>query len=204
MHGSSEYQIAHLKYDTDQMRHQPPHSEGIVFLNKDQTILHMKINGLLLGIFMAIALHSCQSDNRESNESNNANEQQANTKEETPVKMMEILIGEWQLANGATGGGNAGQGGGPVERIRFTEEARYIGYSGNQKVDSGAYRMNEQLRNLYLESEATEQPREYEISLQQDALTLKPRQPQAGQDAASYTYRRVGPASVPPDKAGGE
>ena len=44
--------------------------------------------------------------------------------------------------------------------------------NGNEKTDSGAYRMNEQLRNLYLESGADEEPREYEVQLSPDTLIL--------------------------------
>lgn len=63
--------------------------------------------------------------------------------------------------------------------------------------------MNEQLRNLYLESEANEQPREYEVELQQDVMTLKATQTsQGGQAAQSFTYRRVGQGSISPQKRG--
>ena len=64
-------------------------------------------------------------------------------------KLIEYLIGEWQMESGSTSAE-----GGPGERITFTTEARYIVHEGNQKVDSGAYRMNQQLRHIYLESEA--------------------------------------------------
>ena len=46
--------------------------------------------------------------------------------------------------------------------------------------------MNEQLRHLYLESEINETPREYEIGLQEEVMTLKPRD--GGEE---YVYRRV-------------
>lgn len=103
--------------------------------------------------------------------------------------MIDILVGEWELQEAAAG--NADRREGAMQRIRFTEEARYIGYADDEKVDSGAYRMNEQLRNLYLESEADEEPREYEIDLQQDRLTLKPREAEQGRSESSLTYERV-------------
>jgi hypothetical protein len=78
-----------------------------------------------------------------------------------------------------------------MQRIRFTEEARYIGYADDEKVDSGAYRMNEQLRNLYLESEADEEPREYEMDLRETQLTLKPRLAEPGKANTALTYRRI-------------
>lgn len=134
---------------------------------------------------LILALYGCQSDNRETAADN---QPQSNTKQPTPNKMLETLIGEWQLESG---GDN--QQGNRYERLRLTSEARYIAYSGGQKVDSGAYRMNEQLRNLYLESEAGGEPREYEVELQGDMLKLRPRQNQgqAAQADASSTYRRI-------------
>ena len=155
----------------------------------------MKINSFLSGIFVLLTLYSCQSDNREKAE-NNDNEE-VNTRQETPVKMIELLVGEWQLEG-------SGQQANTGERLTFTEEARYVRHSGNQKLDSGAFRMNEQLRNLYLESEANEQPREFEITLQGDILTLTPKKANAADrgDTTSYTYRRVGEGSISEEKRG--
>jgi hypothetical protein len=153
----------------------------------------MKTNFILFAILAVLTLYSCQGDSREST-TEDANTQ-ANTKQETPEKMIEYLAGEWQLDN-------AGAAGNSADRLTFTEEARYIARSGNQKTDSGAFRMNEQLNNLYLESEANEQPREFEIEVNENVMTLKPRQPAAGQENVSYTYRRVGEPSISAEKRG--
>lgn len=160
----------------------------------------MKINFFLSAVLGILTLYACGTDNRESNTETDAGES-VNTEQETPVKMIEQLVGEWQLDGSQ--GGNSDQANNGSQRLVFTEEARYIAYSGNQKVDSGAFRMNEQLRNLYLESEANEQPREYEVELQQDVMTLKATQTsQGGQAAQSFTYRRVGQGSISPQKRG--
>lgn len=159
----------------------------------------MRVNFLFMAVVCALALGACQSDSKKTTEGND--NEQVNTEQKTPVKMIERLVGEWQLE--ASQGQNTGQQGGVAQRLTFTEEARYIAESGDQKVDSGAFRMNEQLQNLYLESEANEQPREYEIELQQDVLTLKPKQGnQGGQASESYTYRRSAPGSISPEKRG--
>ena len=148
----------------------------------------MKINVFLFCLCTLLALLSCQPEKRESTE-NARDTTEVNTRKESPEKMIDILVGEWELEEAAAG--NADRHEGAMQRIRFTEEARYIGYANDEKVDSGAYRMNEQLRNLYLESEADEEPREYEIDLQQDRLTLKPREAEQGRSESSLTYKRV-------------
>lgn len=152
----------------------PAAGEGTVFFHDVANANAMKISQCIGVAFTLLAL-ACQQEKGDG--------QQINTREETPTKLIERLVGEWELQGGGEGDAN--------ERIRFTEEARYIAYSGNQKVDSGGYRMNEQLQNLYLESEAGDQPREYEITMKQGVLTLTPRDGPPNGGAASYTYRRV-------------
>lgn len=124
----------------------------------------------LSGALALLTLQSCQTDNKREaqNDDQQSEAQQPPVKHETPAKMIEQLVGEWQQAGGS--GNNNQQAAG--QKLTFTEEARYIVEKGNQKTDSGAYRMNEQLRNLYFESEANEQPREYEVQLQGDTLIL--------------------------------
>ena len=138
----------------------------------------------LSGALALLTLHSCQTDNKREaqNDDQQSETQQPPVKHETPAKMIEQLVGEWQQAGGS--GNNNQQAAG--QKLTFTEEARYIVENGNQKTDSGAYRMNEQLRNLYFESEANEQPREYEVQLQGDTLILSAKEG----GAAPQTYIR--------------
>jgi hypothetical protein len=50
--------------------------------------------------------------------------------------------------------------------------------------------MNEQLQNIYLESEANEKPREYEIKLKRDTLILSAKEgAQSGNDGSVYVRR---------------
>ena len=150
----------------------------------------MKTIFLLLAAFSLLTLYSCSNDNRQGTEDDNDNAE-VNTRQETPVKLIEYLVGDWQMDSSNESQNNAQ--GGPGERITFTSEARYIVRNGNQKVDSGAYRMNEQLRNLYLESEINGNPREYEVDIKQDVMTLV-----AKQGGGQHVYRRVGAGSTQP------
>ncbi len=85
--------------------------------------------------------------------------------------MIDYLVGEWKI-DSVTDGRGAAEAGNADQTLTFTNEARYILRSGNKKIDSGAYRMNEQLKNLYFESEANEKPREYEVQVKEDTLIL--------------------------------
>ena len=134
------------------------------------------------GCLTLLTLHACQTETRENT---NADNQEANTEQESPVKMIEQLVGEWEMDSivGASGEQEKNQ------RLTFTEEARYVLHSGNNMIDSGAYRMNEQLRNLYLESETNKTPREFEIELQDDRMVLSAKQSNQA-TGTQYIYRR--------------
>jgi hypothetical protein len=156
----------------------------------------MKTNVLFPALLALLTLYSC--DVKKTVEQDEQKDE-ANTKKETPIKMIEYLVGEWELESPS----DASQPGSQNDRLIFTEEARYIVESGNQKIDSGAYRMNEQLRNLYFESETNERPREYEFEITENTMTLKPKNPQSGEEGkTSYTYRRIGQPSISPEKTG--
>ncbi|MEX1240972.1 MAG: hypothetical protein WEB30_14705 [Cyclobacteriaceae bacterium] len=141
-----------------------------------RTILFLSVALTLL------ALQSCQRDNRES--AQKKNEQRPPVKHETPEKMIEELVGEWQHAG--TGNDTRDTAN---QTLTFTEEARYIVREGGRKTDSGAYRMNEQLRNIYLESEANESPLEYEVQLNGDTLILSSKEPSQGEAEQVYVKR---------------
>lgn len=153
----------------------------------------MKINLVLALLFSLLTLQACQMDSRQNSENEGA---KVNTEKETPTKLIDALVGEWQRdTSGATPPQAKGRGN-EVERMVFTQEARYIQYSGGQTVDSGAYRMNEQLGNLYLESVANARPREFEIDIQQNTMTLKPKSDNQSGDQ-TQAYRKISSKTKP-------
>lgn len=128
---------------------------------------------LLLISSILMALLTLQQCDRSSHGDENKDLRGKDTeKPKTPVKMIDNLVGKWKIDSASSRSASGDKAGPKDQTITFTEEARYILRSGDQKVDSGAYRMNEQLKNLYLESEADEKPREYEIQVSQDTLIL--------------------------------
>lgn len=158
----------------------------------------MKIYSVLFALLTILTLHACQTDTRTNTEAD-SDAGDVNTRHETPMKMIEYLVGEWEREGS---GQQNTQDGSSMQRLTFTEEARYIAFANNQKTDSGAFRMNEQLNNLYLESETNKQVLEYEIDLKGDTMTLKPRTPAANQENVSYMFRRVGQPSISEEKRG--
>lgn len=173
--------MTRLRYNNDR---KPQKHSGIVFFDRAGKRLTMKINQMIPVALMFLALFSCQSDNREEAGEGSNEREEVPPKNDSPTKLLEYLVGEWELQSGS------GQQGNAAKRLTFTDEARYIARSDNQTIDSGAYRMNEQLRNLYLESHSSKQPREYELDLQQDVMRLTPKGQQG--EGESLTYRRIG------------
>lgn len=147
----------------------------------------MKASLFLLPLVALLTLN-CQTDNRRES----GNDSQVPTEQETPRKLIDYLVGEWAIDSAAASDQQQTN-----QRIVFTHEARYIIYSGEQKIDSGAYRMNEQLSNLYLESEVNEQPREYELSINNDIMTMTRNQAQDQSGEQTVTYRKIGSGDSP-------
>lgn len=163
--------------------------EGMEFLAPVET-LFMKTS-LLSFLILALLTLGCQTDNRPETGSDNSNST-VNTEQETPRKLIDYLVGEWAI-DSVAGPDQEGDN----QRIVFTQEARYIVYAGQEKIDSGAYRMNEQLANLYLESELNEDAKEYEISFEGNLMRMKPNQTAGDSAGGAITYRKVGSETSP-------
>lgn len=132
---------------------------------------------------MLLTLQYCRNDNREKVNGDNP---QSTAGPQKPVKMIDYLVGEWKI-DSVRGAGEPADAGDQDHTLTFTNEARYIVRSGNKKIDSGAYRMNEQLKNLYFESEANQKPREYEVRVKEDTLILSSKD---DKDETVYIYSR--------------
>lgn len=130
-----------------------------------------------------LTLQYCRNDNREKVNGDNP---RSNAEPQKPVKMIDYLVGEWKI-DSVRGAKEPAGAGDQDQTLTLTNEARYIVRSGTKKIDSGAYRMNEQLKNLYFESEANQKPREYEVQVKEDTLVLTSRD---DKDETVYIYSR--------------
>jgi hypothetical protein len=163
---------------------------GIVFLSVGsyafmKTFLYI----LLFALILLLTLESRAQTRKEPQKENL--KKAVNTNRQTPKKMIERLVGEWAIAGIYDGKNDVTKNqGGSGQNLTFTDEARFILRSGTQKIDSGAFRMNEQLRNIYLESEGTKKVHEWDVTFRSDSLILTRAQGADKADNLKYIYIR--------------
>ena len=115
--------------------------------------------------------------------------------EQTPVKMFDYITGTWTMNKVLRGSENvtSESGLGKAHRIEFTREGRYIRYSDMNQVDSGGYRVNEQQKSLYLDSESPGEPEEWNVSFMEDGLmSMEIRNASSHGENITYLYKREG------------
>jgi hypothetical protein len=117
-----------------------------------------------------------------------------NTRKKTPVKIIEYIVGKWEVDRVYNGdrdvtAANEAQAG---KSIEFNSEGRYSSYSDRQKIDSGAYRLNEAHGILYLESETGKPISQWNISFTKSGvMTLQPRESTPNAESFKYVYTRT-------------
>jgi hypothetical protein len=122
---------------------------------------------------------------------------EVNTQQETPVKIIEYIPGTWVIQSVYRGKENvtATDTLAAIETIEFNREGRYMSYSGTEKLDSGAYRLNEQHGILYMASENNDdKPVEWKVSFAKDGtMTISMQNGSKQLENINYVYRRSGP-----------
>jgi hypothetical protein len=121
-------------------------------------------------------------------------ENEVNAKAETPVKIIQFIPGTWQIADVYQGDKSVG----PTDSLasnqttfEFNREGRYMKYSGNEMIDSGAYRLNENHALLYLESDVDQKSTQYAVWFKDDTMSLREEGLQSEQIPLKYVYRRT-------------
>jgi hypothetical protein len=120
---------------------------------------------------------------------------EVNTKQKTPVKIIEMIVGTWKV-NEIYRGNKEATGNDTTELnqvMEFNREGRYVTHNGTVKIDSGAYRLSEQHGILYLESEwQGKSPSEWNVSFKQNTMTLQQRGEEPQARRLRYIYLRKG------------
>lgn len=163
-----------------------------------KTKFHIHILAILL-CFVSANL-SAQDDNEYINRKNKKqNDDAINTKQNTPVKIIEYIVGTWQVEGiykdkkDISGTDTVGS----HQVLEFNREGRYVSHSGNEKLDSGAYRLNENHSILYLESETGEEPVEWKVSFNENGkMTLQPMSTYPHAESFRYIYTRKTPVDT--------
>jgi hypothetical protein len=121
-------------------------------------------------------------------------ESNVNTAKQTPVKIIEYIPGTWVINQVLKGKEDVTDTDtlAPNEMIEFNREGRYTSFSGKEKIDSGAYRINEDHAVLYLASEGdNEKPTEWNVWFGKDGtMTMRPKDTSNKEESFTYVYRR--------------
>jgi hypothetical protein len=111
--------------------------------------------------------------------------QQAQTNEATTNKLIDHIIGKWQIktvngkqtanAKDKAKANQANVAQGPPTEISFKRDMRYTSNSNNNaEIDSGSFRLNENHKRLYLQSDnSSRQPTEWDVVIQNNELTMQ-------------------------------
>jgi hypothetical protein len=168
----------------------------------------MSIKIFIMSLSSFIAVNGFAQDNKERGNTDYTNnrtkgkakntDNAVNTDRKTPVKIIEYIPGKWaieQVLRGqedVTATDTLAQN----QTLEFGRENRYRSYSGEEQIDSGMFRINEQQAILYLESESTDKPTEWNIWFDPEGtMKLKRREGQGTAANLSYIYRRTGAAT---------
>jgi hypothetical protein len=153
--------------------------------------MKIKQNILLVACFvLTVAMHaSAQDDEYRKENDKNA----INTKKQTPTKIIEFIVGEWEAEDvykgdqEVTNTDTLGTG----SLLHFDREGKYTQYNGTEKLDSGSYRINESHALLYLESADGSEPTTWKVNFSDDGkMFLRKRDDTAVAESFKYVYRR--------------
>jgi hypothetical protein len=116
-----------------------------------------------------------------------------NSDKKTPVKIIEYIVGTWQVENVYKGNkdvSNTDTLANDQRTMEFNREGKYFLFSGTEKIDSGLYRLNEQQSKLYLESQGNGNPIEWNVTFRTNEMTLQNEQKSAKAEKIKYIYSR--------------
>ena len=159
-----------------------------------RNVLNLIVIGVLSFLtYEAVAQKRGDTDYTNNRGRNKAKRQIVNTDKQTPVKIIEYIPGTWKFEavykgkKDITATDTLAQ----IQSLEFDREGRFVSYSTNEKIDSGAYRINEQHAVLYLTNEDDKRTDEWYVRFGKDnTMTLTMKDVHGG--LFKYVYRRDG------------
>jgi hypothetical protein len=155
---------------------------------------------IIVGMISAVAFTSmAQVRQKDKDATGSEEENDVNTAKKTPVKIIEYIPGKWVIEGVYKGKEDISKTDtvSKNETIEFNREGRYVSYSGSEKIDSGAYRINEQHAILYLASESdNDRSSQWNVWFDKTGtMTLKTKGTDAKEESLRYVYRKEDSAS---------
>jgi hypothetical protein len=134
-----------------------------------------------------------QNDKDSSDKRNKDLNKAINSNKKTPVKIIEYIVGTWQVENVYKGNKDVSETdtlANDQRTMEFNRDGKYFLFSGTEQIDSGLYRLNEQQSKLYLESHGTGNPVEWNVAFRKNEMTLQNVQTSAKAEKLKYIYSR--------------
>lgn len=148
----------------------------------------------ILIFFIIAGISSTVALNLSAQGAKSKNEKKINTQQETPVKIIKYIPGTWMIDQVLKGKEDITETDtlAKNQTYEFNSEGRYVSYTGSEKIDSGAYRVNEDHGRLYLASAIGGTPTEWNVWFDQSGMmTLQEKNGNTNSDIFRYIYRRT-------------
>jgi hypothetical protein len=152
--------------------------------------LHIVLYGIVLTMFSYSAFAQVNADKQVRSNKRN---QDIPVNNETPTKNIEKIVGVWEATGIFNGTKDITETDtvGLNRSFEFTRENKYISYSDNEQIDSGAFKLNEVQNSIYLESAGGNEVAEYKVRFDNNTMTLQPSQSaDANAQRFKYVYTR--------------
>jgi hypothetical protein len=126
------------------------------------------------------------------------NQEAINSNKGTPVKIIESIVGKWQVDRVLKGDKDITNSDTLVlnRAIEFNRENQYTIMSGNEETEHGSFRVNENQSSLYLERENSQEATEWKVSFNNNGtMTLQQTGTHPHADSFKYVYVKTSTAS---------
>jgi len=149
--------------------------------------MFMKLNRIVAALVIGMMSLNAVAQEREKNKDIPVNN-------ETPIKNIEKVVGVWEVAAIFKGNKDITSTDTVAlnSKFEFSRENKYLSFSNNEQIDSGAFKLNENHSLLYLESASGHDVKEYRVEFKDDTMTLQPAESaDAHAQRFRYVYRRT-------------
>lgn len=151
-----------------------------------------KLNIVLCGAAVCVFAHTsvAQENGKDNKGFSVKDKRDIPVNNETPTKNIEKVVGVWEVTGIFKGTKDITTTDtvGLNRSFEFTRDNKFISYSDNEQIDSGAFKLNEVQNVIYLESAGGNDVAEYKIRFDNNTMTL---QPAESADAHAQRFRYV-------------